>query len=213
MLVADAVSRKRIEWLSHSAKGPARVVLRAQIVSLASKGVSNGAIAKQLHSTPPTVRLCLRRFRELGLQWIEGTRQLAGRPRRISAQAELDVVEAYGKCKSLRKVGAQSRISPSQVKRLVARARAKNESFDTLQNLLAPDLAKYNRKERELWNLRFYYWFVNRDQFQMYADPSEKEVEWMAVYDPKADEECRKYWIEVMRLDVTRYGNRIKCSG
>ena len=61
-LPCDALQKRRLEHLVRAGKTPQKVVLRAKIILLAVKGLSNNRIAKDMQTTRPTVLLWRTRF-------------------------------------------------------------------------------------------------------------------------------------------------------
>ncbi|MCA9455477.1 MAG: helix-turn-helix domain-containing protein, partial [Nitrospira sp.] len=65
-LPCDAKQKKRLEDLVRAGKTPQKVALRAKIVLLAARGLSNNRIAKEMQTTRPTVLLWRTRFERFG---------------------------------------------------------------------------------------------------------------------------------------------------
>src|SRR5579859_1908212 len=85
-LDVSPADRAALETWSRSRVLPGRQVLRARIVLLASAGIANEVIARQLNSTKPTVLLWRRRFQEGGLAGLE---EAPGRGRPATYDREL----------------------------------------------------------------------------------------------------------------------------
>lgn len=79
---------------AHGRSVPFRLVQRARIIQLASDGVLNQDIARQLDISRPTVQLWRERFLALRLAGLEKDAPRAGRIPRISARKVRAVVEA-----------------------------------------------------------------------------------------------------------------------
>ena len=90
----DASQQKRLEQLVRSAKSSQRILLRARVVLLASQGLPNHAIARQLDTSRPTVLLWRGRFKQFGLPGLMRDRPRPGRKRALSAEKVKAVVEA-----------------------------------------------------------------------------------------------------------------------
>jgi transposase len=76
--------RSQLERWSRGGATPFRLVVRSQIVLLASDGLSNRAIARQLHTNPITVARWRSRFSLLGLEGIRTEAPRSGSPPPIS---------------------------------------------------------------------------------------------------------------------------------
>jgi len=90
----DANQQKRLEQLIQSGKTPQKIVLRARIVLLASQGVPNNAISRQVSASRPTVLLWRGRFAQFGAPGLMREGKRPGRKRALSAQKVKAVVEA-----------------------------------------------------------------------------------------------------------------------
>lgn len=92
-LPLDSSQENRLRTLVNSGKTPQKVVLRARIILLSSKGVPNNAIAAQLSTSRPTVLLWRHRFQEAGLPGLLKDAQRPGRKKEISSERVKQVVE------------------------------------------------------------------------------------------------------------------------
>jgi transposase len=90
----DANQQKRLEQLLRSGKTPQKIVLRARIVLLASQGVPNNAISRQVGASRPTVLLWRGRFAQSGVPGLLRDAKRPGRKRALSAEKVKAVVEA-----------------------------------------------------------------------------------------------------------------------
>ncbi len=90
----DANRQKRLEQLIQSGKTPQKIVLRARIVLLASQGVPNNAISRQVSTSRPTVLLWRGRFAQFGMLGLMRDGKRPGRKRALSAEKVKAVVEA-----------------------------------------------------------------------------------------------------------------------
>jgi len=90
----EATQQKRLDALVRSGKSPQKIVLRARIVLLASQGISNHAIARQLHTSRPTVLLWRGRFGQSGVPGLLREAKRPGRKRALNAEQVKAVVEA-----------------------------------------------------------------------------------------------------------------------
>jgi len=85
--------RKTLLRWSRGRRTPARLVLRAKIVLLASESLENRQIASELETSRPTVGLWRRRFAERGLSGIEKDAPRGGRPPKSRQALEGRIVE------------------------------------------------------------------------------------------------------------------------
>jgi transposase len=90
----DAHQQKRLAALVRAGKSPQKIVLRARIVLLAGQGISNHAIARQLHTSRPTVLLWRERFTRSGVPGLMRDAKRPGRKRALSADQVKAVLEA-----------------------------------------------------------------------------------------------------------------------
>lgn len=81
----------KISRLIHAQAAPLRLVRRAKIIQLARSGLSQHAIAKQLHMSPHGVRPWLDRFNRLGLEGLEDAPR-SGRPRTYREDPRTQVI-------------------------------------------------------------------------------------------------------------------------
>lgn len=79
------------QWI-RSRTTPHRLVERARIVLASAAGKPTTQISEELQISRPTVQRWLDRYEAEGLDGIEGDRPRPGRPRRITAEIETDVV-------------------------------------------------------------------------------------------------------------------------
>ena len=86
--------RERLKSLASSGKTPQKVALRADIVLLASEGVPNFSIARQLGTSRPTVLLWRERFEQAGVEGLLKDAPRPGRNKSISPEVVARVVEA-----------------------------------------------------------------------------------------------------------------------
>jgi transposase len=89
--VSDA-DRKVLESWARGRRNPARQVLRAKIVLLASEGLENQVIASRLGTTKPTVGLWRRRFASGGILGISKDARRGGRPANRRRELESEIV-------------------------------------------------------------------------------------------------------------------------
>jgi len=90
----DANQTKRLEHLVRSGQTPQKIAVRARIVLLASQGVPNHAIARQVKVSRPTVLLWRERFHRWGVPGLLRDAQRPGRQRALSAEKVKAVLEA-----------------------------------------------------------------------------------------------------------------------
>ena len=88
-LCLSAAERSQLTHWVASRTSPHRIVVRSQIVLLASSELSAGRIANRLHIAPATVRLWTKRFENGGLAAITVEAPGRGRPRGASVTATL----------------------------------------------------------------------------------------------------------------------------
>ena len=93
LAVSEAQMRTLQAWVA-ARTTPQRMVLRSRIILLAHEGVANRSIARQLHTSRPTVIRWRERFAERGLQGLTEEAPGRGRPPRIPAAQVAKVVEA-----------------------------------------------------------------------------------------------------------------------
>lgn len=93
-LSLDQNQRKRLEALTRSGKTAQKIALRARIVLLAAAGRPNLAIARELHTSRPTVLLWRERFAHGGAPALLREQKRPGRKPAIAAEKVKAVVEA-----------------------------------------------------------------------------------------------------------------------
>ena len=93
-IVLSAEERLTLESWERARSLPMRVVQRAQIIRLASKGMRNEAVARELGVSCPTVGLWRQRFLALRLPGLEKDAPRPGRIPAVSARQIRAVVEA-----------------------------------------------------------------------------------------------------------------------
>lgn len=86
--------RSRLEGWVRARTSPQRLVLRSQICLLAADGMSNSAIARQLHTTRGTVLLWRRRFEQQGPQGLTKDAPKGPHPKRLNSEKVKAIVEA-----------------------------------------------------------------------------------------------------------------------
>lgn len=85
------VEQREIERLANARTAPARAVERARIIGAAAQGQRVPAIARQLHVSPETVRLWLKRFNADGLAGL-GDAPRSGHPPTYTAEQVSEVI-------------------------------------------------------------------------------------------------------------------------
>jgi transposase len=85
--------KKRLDFLTKSGKTPQKLVFRAQIILLASEGISNNQIAKTLTTSRPTVILWRHRFAQKGVTGLYKDATRPGRKPKMSAEKEKTIIE------------------------------------------------------------------------------------------------------------------------
>lgn len=90
----DENQRRRLEFLARAGKTPQKIAVRVSIVLLASKGIPNNAIAKQLKVSRPTVLLWRERFDRLGVDGLMKDAKRPGRKKEVDQDVVKRVVEA-----------------------------------------------------------------------------------------------------------------------
>jgi transposase len=85
---------RSLHQMVRSGKTPQKIAARAQIVLLAGQGVANHAIARQLHTSRPTVLLWRERFQQLGVAGLLQDKKRPGRKPALSAEKVKAVMEA-----------------------------------------------------------------------------------------------------------------------
>ena len=84
--------RRRLEQLVSKRTTPQRVVERARIVLSSAEGVSGSMICTRVGVSRPTVTQWLDRYEEDGIEALLLDRPRSGRPRRITAEDEAEIV-------------------------------------------------------------------------------------------------------------------------
>src|SRR5215831_1727999 len=117
--------RRTLEaWVS-SRNSPQKVVFRSRIVLMAAEGEANRRIARELHTSRPTVILWRRRFREGGSGALTDDAPGRGRKPSISAGKIQQIVDATLQTKpaaathwSVRSMAKVQGVSPATVQRI-----------------------------------------------------------------------------------------------
>ncbi len=91
--IVDDGQYKMLESLVSSGKTPQKIALRAHIVLMAARGVSNNQIAKKLKTSRPTVLLWRERFDQFGCPGLIKDCQRPGRKPKISDEKVQEVIE------------------------------------------------------------------------------------------------------------------------
>jgi transposase len=86
--------QRSLHQMVRAGKTPQKIAARAQIVLLAGQGMPNHAIARQLHTSRPTVLLWRERFKQLGVAGLLRDNKRPGRNPALSAEKVKAVVEA-----------------------------------------------------------------------------------------------------------------------
>jgi transposase len=86
--------RDRLEFLSQAGKTPQKIAMRARIILLASEGVANNAIAKQLKICRPTVLLTRQKFEDNGVRGLLKDASRPGRNKLLSPEKEAQILKA-----------------------------------------------------------------------------------------------------------------------
>ena len=84
--------RRRLERLLNKRTTPQRLVERAKIVLSSARGLSGSAICAAVGVSRPTVTQWLDRYQADGIEALLEDRPRSGRPRRITAENEADIV-------------------------------------------------------------------------------------------------------------------------
>ena len=84
--------KKRLEFLVRSGQTPQKLALRARIILMASEGMANNRIAKDLETTRPTVILWRNRFTDKGVVGLYKDAARPGRKPKISAEKEKVII-------------------------------------------------------------------------------------------------------------------------
>ncbi len=92
-LSINSDQEKRLVFLVKSGKTPQKLVFRAQIILMASEGVSNNQIAKTLKTSRPTVILWRNRFADKGVTGLYKDATRPGRKPKVSAEREKEIIE------------------------------------------------------------------------------------------------------------------------
>ncbi|MEK9138267.1 MAG: IS630 family transposase, partial [Bacteroidota bacterium] len=123
-LVLSPDNRQQLESVAGSRSLPHGLVLRAQIVLLASEGMANNAIAKKLGLSQQSVCLWRKRYVEQGIQGLHDELK-PGRPRTISDERVASLVRKTLETKpkdgthwTVRTIARQARLSHATVHRI-----------------------------------------------------------------------------------------------
>lgn len=92
-LAINPDQKKRLGFLVKSGKTPQKLVFRAQIVLMASEGISNNQIAKTLETSRPTVILWRHRFTDKGVTGLYKDAARPGRKPKVSEAKEKELIE------------------------------------------------------------------------------------------------------------------------
>jgi transposase len=124
LILTDA-QRKQLLAISRHRSTPRGIVLRISIVLGAAEGVANRALARKLSTSVPTVLLWRKRYESDGLEGLLEERPRSGRPKRISGEQEVAIVEATMKTIpknathwSVRAMAASQKVSAATVQRI-----------------------------------------------------------------------------------------------
>lgn len=117
--------KRRLREISRNRSTPKGVVIRAEIVLGAAKGIANRVLARDLGTSIPTVLLWRRRYESEGLAGLLEDRPRSGRPKVISEEQEQAIVEATIQTTpkdathwSVRTMAAARKISHATVQRI-----------------------------------------------------------------------------------------------
>lgn len=91
--IEDDEQRDRLESLVACGKTPQKIALRARIVLMAERGISNNQIAKELKTSRPTVLLWRERFEQFGCAGLMKDYQRPGRKPKITDKQVQEVIE------------------------------------------------------------------------------------------------------------------------
>ena len=124
LILTDA-QRKQLLAISRHRSTPRGIVLRISIVLGAAEGVANRALARKLSTSVPTVLLWRKRYESDGLKGLLEERPRSSRPKRISGEQEVAIVEATMKTIpknathwSVRAMAASQKVSSATVQRI-----------------------------------------------------------------------------------------------
>ena len=124
LILTDA-QRKQLLAISRHRSTPRGIVLRISIVLGAAEGVANRALARKVSTSVPTVLLWRKRYESDGLKGLLEERPRSGRPKRISGEQEVAIVEATMKTIpknvthwSVRAMAASQKVSSATVQRI-----------------------------------------------------------------------------------------------
>lgn len=117
--------RRRLERLVSKRTTPQRLVERARIVLSSAEGFSGLAICARVGVSRPTVTLWLDRYEADGLQALLRDRPRTGRPRRITAEDEAEIIRKTLKDKpedathwSCRLMAKETGVHPTTISRI-----------------------------------------------------------------------------------------------
>lgn len=121
----NEAERKQLLAISRHRATPRGIVLRANIILGAGDGLANRVLARNLHTSVPTVILWRKRYVTAGLAGILEDQRRSGRPKQISEQKEAAIVDATTKTTpkdathwSVRAMASAHKVSPATVQRI-----------------------------------------------------------------------------------------------
>jgi transposase len=136
-----AAQRHRIKKLARSQTMPHRLVLRANIVLLAARGLSNAAIAARLNITDDTVRMWRGRFAACGLDGLKDLPR-SGRPPTFSALQRAQVKALACQLPATSGVPLSRWSCPDLATEVASAGIAETMSASTVRRILAKDAIK-----------------------------------------------------------------------
>src|SRR6516225_9326806 len=86
--------RKQLMAIGRQRSTPRGIVLRINIVLGAADGIANRQLARELETSLPTVLLWRKRYESEGLIGLLEDKPRSGRPKQISEEREMAIVEA-----------------------------------------------------------------------------------------------------------------------
>lgn len=92
-LALNLDQKKRLDFLKKSGQTPQKLCFRAQIILMASEGISNNQIAKTLKTSRPTVILWRNRFTAKGVTGLYKDAVRPGRKPRVTTEKEKMIIE------------------------------------------------------------------------------------------------------------------------
>ena len=147
-LALSEAEKKHLRRISRHRSTPRGILLRVEIVLAAAEGIANRAIARKLATSLPTVLLWRKRYEAEGLAGMLEDRPRSGRPKQLTAEREVAIVEATLKTTpkdatqwSVRTMAEVQKVSPSTVYRVWTKHKLQPHRVESFKFSNDPDFA------------------------------------------------------------------------